>query len=659
MTSVALAGFSATGYAHETAEADGGVELDFAHGGGSDGHIPANVNYGFELVGTNGLEGTTDGKYTDVWYHNGYAYVGSFQNPDCSRSGAYVVDMADPTNPVMVAEIKSPPGTRYNDVKAHSIGGKDYLFTTSEKCGDLVGNGRAVGGGNGGHQKGQGGINVYNITDATKPHVVKLNMLDFQTHNTFPWTDGANSYLMVVDDENLNDVHIVDITKPQSPKLIATTGIGDWIGTTDVADDGQLFTGVFATPLLHDIWVEQVNGQWQAILSYWDAGFITLDLSDPYNPTYIGDSTYPEVDPVMNVRPMEGNAHAAVFGGEINQYIFGGDEDFDAIQVGITVDNTTSQFIPASQGSDVPQIGPGADVPSLSGATTYVGLACNPIPPAADPTDIAIIQRGDCAFTTKAANAEAADYAGAIVFNHSTDCNASVSMLVEANIPALFVPREFGFDILGIGGYDPATCVGSGTDNGDVLLAGAEGSAGLAIDISGVFDGWGYFHVLNNKNEQVTVPYGMAKDPSSGEYLETRTLGYLGHIGYYAPAEAADPAMASGFGDLTMHNLETDPMQRDRTYVSWYSAGMRALEYRPGHLHTNTGEGSFSWNVHEVGRWIDPQGSNFWGVTVANIGGEQYILASDRNFGLYVFKWECEGRQGDQGNDALYCDPNL
>ena len=60
MTSVALAGFSATGYAHETAEADGTVELDFAHGGGSDGHIPANVNYGFELVGTSDLEGTTD-----------------------------------------------------------------------------------------------------------------------------------------------------------------------------------------------------------------------------------------------------------------------------------------------------------------------------------------------------------------------------------------------------------------------------------------------------------------------------------------------------------------------------------------------------------------------------------------------------------------------
>ena len=85
---------------------------------------------------------------------------------------------------------------------------------------------------------------------------------------------------------------------------------------------------------------------------------------------------------------------------------------------------------------------------------------------------------------------------------------------------------------------------------------------------------------------------------------------------------------------------------------------MRALEYRPGHLHNNTnGEGSYSWNVHEVGRWIDPEGSNFWGVTVANIGGEQYILASDRNFGLYVFTWECEGRQ--DGNDALYCDPDI
>ena len=82
---------------------------------------------------------------------------------------------------------------------------------------------------------------------------------------------------------------------------------------------------------------------------------------------------------------------------------------------------------------------------------------------------------------------------------------------------------------------------------------------------------------------------------------------------------------------------------------------MRAVEYRPGHLHDDLlGKGVVSWNMHEVGRWIAPEGSNFWGVTVTEIDGEQYILGSDRNTGLHIFRWTCEGRQ--EGNTNLYCD---
>ena len=260
---------------------------------------------------------------------------------------------------------------------------------------------------------------------------------------------------------------------------------------------------------------------------------------------------------------------------------------------------------------------------------------------AGDPSEIAVISRGLCAFTTKVTNATAAGYAAAIVMNDAARCEASVSMLVVGTIPAFFVPRPSGLEILGRtqdGGCDDSTLTEG--DTGQVATAGA------------VFDGWGYFHVINNDPAGVTVPGTLTTKAGS------TTVGYLGHIGYYAPEEAADPTKAFGFGDLTMHNVEVDPLNRNQSYVSWYSAGMRALEYRPGHFHSNAnGEGSYSWNVHEVGRWIDPQGSNFWGVTVTNIGGQQYILASDRNTGLHIFTWECEGRQS--GNNALYCDPTF
>ena len=67
-------------------------------------------------------------------------------------------------------------------------------------------------------------------------------------------------------------------------------------------------------------------------------------------------------------------------------------------------------------------------------------------------------------------------------------------------------------------------------------------------------------------------------------------------------------------------------------------------------------KGSYSQNVHEVGRWIDEDGSNFWGVHVDNaeIDGDdtQVILASDRNLGLYIFTWECVD---PDGAGPLYC----
>jgi hypothetical protein len=62
-------------------------------------------------------------------------------------------------------------------------------------------------------------------------------------------------------------------------------------------------------------------------------------------------------------------------------------------------------------------------------------------------------------------------------------------------------------------------------------------------------------------------------------------------------------------------------------YVSYYAGGFRILQYGRNGLH-------------EVGAFIDEGGNNFWGVEVHNIGKEQYVLASDRDFGLYIFQPE-------------------
>ncbi|MFT5506842.1 MAG: hypothetical protein ACI8XC_004570 [Gammaproteobacteria bacterium] len=635
-----------------------------------DGHITPNINYGFEVVGRDILGGVTDGLYTDVWSHNGFAYVGTFQEPACTRAGVFVVDLAKtlsnyPTSMegAVVAEIKSAPNTRVNDVKVTTITfqnkTRDVLIITEEKCGDLNGSGKK--------QLGQGGISLYDVTDPTNPHALKQHELKSEIHNTFVWTaDDGSSYLIAVDDIDVNDVIIVDVTKPQSPKEVGRTGIGDWLagGYPEIASDEQLFTGVFAAPLLHDVWVEKIGGRWQALLSYWDAGFVTLDIHDPFNPTVLGHSTYADPDPVYGTSPAEGNGHAAVYGGDQGQYIWAGDEDFDPFRNQVIAPNGSGHL--GTQGDDVPVITPGN---SVSGTGVYVGLACDPVDPTLIGDAVAIIQRGDCSFTQKVTNAQAAGYDAAVVFNHSTGCEASVSMIVSAGIPAMFVPRSDGFEILDLGGdYDASTCNGSGSDQGDALLADFTGTAAGAVVLEASFDGWGYYHALNNLQEGTTTlapPSVPGESPADRDILD---IGYLGEIGYFAPKELLDPTLAIGAGDLTMHNVEGDPLTAGdtpsfdagpRSFIAWYSLGLRAVEYRPGHWHTGNG-GVYSWNVHEVGQFIAEDGSNFWGIHVDEVNGEQIILGSDRNTGLWLFKFNCESEVLDSNGDdsGLYCRRN-
>lgn len=633
-----------------------------------DGHVAPNINYGFEVVGRDLLKGISDGLYTDVWSHKGYAYVGTFQEPACTRDGVFIVDLEKVLDNypgsfegAVVAEVKSAPNTRVNDVKVTTITFKnqtrDVLVLTEEKCGALIGSGKK--------QLGQGGISLFDVTDPTNPHALKQHELNSEIHNTFSWTgDDGKTYLIAVDDIDVDDVIIVDITKPQSPKEVGRTGIGSWLSGDypQIADDDQLFTGVFAAPLLHDVWVQKIAGRWQALLSYWDAGFVTLDVHDPYNPTVLGHSTYTDPDPIYGTSPAEGNGHAAVFGGDQGQYIWSGDEDFDPFRNQIIDAFGTGHL--ATQGDNVPQVTPDN---GIEGEGVYVGLACDPVSPAPAGDAIAIIQRGDCAFTTKAQNAEAAGYLAAVVFNHSSGCEASVSMIVEAGIPAMFVPRSDGFAILGLGAdYDASSCNGSGSDQGDELLATYAGTPGN-VALEATFDGWGYYHVLNNLPAAQTLapPSVPGESPNDRDILN---VDYLGELGYFAPRELLDPALAVGAGDLTMHNVEGDPVTAGdsptfdagpRAFISWYSLGMRAVEYRPGHWHTGNG-GVFSWNVHEVGQFIAEDGSNFWGVHVDEFDGEQIILATDRNTGLWIFKFNCVSSVVDKdGNDSgLYCRKN-
>jgi hypothetical protein len=114
-----------------------------------------------------------------------------------------------------------------------------------------------------------------------------------------------------------------------------------------------------------------------------------------------------------------------------------------------------------------------------------------------------------------------------------------------------------------------------------------------------IFDGWGYVHLYDNDT--------------------------LAELDTFAIPEAHDPAFSSGFGDLTVHEVATDPDEADRAYLSYYSGGLRALQIVDEELV-------------ETGGYLDPNGNDFWGVETFVRNGRTIILASDRDSGLWIFR---------------------
>src|SRR3990170_2134214 len=81
---------------------------------------------GIAVVGQHDLGGR--GFNADVWFHDGYAYVGQWGFTDWSQgskqrfcpegadSGVAVVDARDPSSPQDVARLQNPPGTSIEDL---------------------------------------------------------------------------------------------------------------------------------------------------------------------------------------------------------------------------------------------------------------------------------------------------------------------------------------------------------------------------------------------------------------------------------------------------------------------------------------------------------------------------------------------------------------
>lgn len=563
--------------------------------GGAGGHLPAS-SLNVELVGQVTVSNIVPGRISDVGLLGNYAYLGAFNQP-CGSGGVYVIDISDPTNPTEVGFIPTASGSFVGEgVQAIKINTKsfkgDILVINNEIC--------AITGSQ------IGGFSIYDVTNPLAPVALVVgagdptpsgNSATNQIHSAFAWQQGQKAYVVIVDDEELADVDIFDITNPSAPVQIAEVGLANWPGAQNTQSAG---IGTFRASFFHDVVVKKVQNNWRMLLSYWDAGYIVLNVNNPAAPVFVNDTDFTDPDPLTGFSPPEGNAHQAEWSHN-NKFIIGTDEDFSPFRttVGITSGPFMGQNFIASQGNNVPQITPSSP---LSGPTYFVGLGCNTSlpPPAPVSGAIAVVERGVCTFNEKVTNVQNAGYAAGIVFNNAVagNCEAIVNMAATGTIPFLFVSRSTGFAILGITGYNPANC-----PSGSNPPLPPVGTAGSTVNLSAVFDGWGYVHLFNATTLQ--------------------------EIDTYAVPEALNPAFATGFGALSVHEVAVD-IDSDLAYLSYYDAGLRVIKFGAS-------------GIQEVGHYIDANGNDFWGVQVfrlpADAAEQTYVAASDRDSGLWIFKY--------------------
>lgn len=615
--SLALASAAGIASAHPTiTTSDGGTTSHDAHDtqqhGGTAGHLAAGNTDNVQLVSKLKLKNAVPEKIADVGVHKGYAYLAAWGVVDCTYNGVHVVDVRKPSTPKEVAFIQAKEGSYPGEgVQALSISTPkftgDILVTNNEVCKDKAG---------------FGGLNIYDVTNPAHPTPLVEGLGDpgvptpgqakkaaNEIHSVFAWDAGDKAYAVIVDNEEGTDVDIIDITDPKKAFLAAEYDL-DQAFPQILQSSPVNLTEVF----FHDVVVKEIGGKQIMLLSYWDAGYVKLDMTDVLHPKYLGDTDFAAVDPEATESgltvPPEGNAHEAEFTSD-SAYVVGADEDFGPFAL-VAKNSTDGSVINASQGSDTRRLAEGQ---TITGGSVFVGRACigDAAVPAGDPAvvDVAVVERGVCTFTEKVANVIAAGgYEAVLIFNRvgSDACNESLGMSVEGDIPAFGVaPRQQGFDIFDEGPIE-ADCL--------TLTAGAKladipiGTTGDTLTFSSYFDGWGYVHLFGNND---------------GKMVELDT---------YAIPEAHDQDFANGFGDLSVHEVATSPTDSRLLYFSYYSGGFRVAKIV---------ESGSSARIQEVGHYIDTGGNNFWGVQVFKGQGldtSEYVAASDRDSGLYIFKYK-------------------
>ncbi len=594
--------------------------------GDTAGHLPASSK-NVDLVGKLQLT-NLEGGIADVGAFGNYAYLNAWQpecagRPGATGTGVHVVDVSNPAAPTKVNFLPSEPNSYQGEgIHVMNVGGRHILLHNNETCDANL---PAV-----------SGFSVWDVTTPTA--AVNLgqygdttpavpNQTFHSTHSVqgFAWQGKAYA---VTQDNELQDVDIFDLTAVLAGSgpavLVSERGLADWPGAQGSYANGD---SVFH----HDMQQKVIGGHNMLLVSYWDAGQVLLNIDNPANPVFVTDSDFTSPDPETGFQIPEGNSHQSYWDQD-GDYVISTDEDFSPTR---TLCEITSG--PDAGATGCGEFGFTPDLPDtgVEGPTVFGGSGCDAdlngngvsdraeVPAATSANQIIVFSRGSCFFSDKIVTGELAGYSVVAIGNSHAGsrngllpdaflCGGQGSPIAGTAAAICIGHRAMHLLFGDAPAYSPPEGFASG---GDLPAIGTAGSR-LRAD-GGVFDGWGYAHLQDAKT--------------------------LAEIDTYAIPEALDPTKADGFGNLTVHEVKTDPRQKkDLAYFSWYSAGLRVATFGPG-------------GITEVGHYIAEGGSDFWGVFPLcagqcsinerdqgrgrNNAKRPLILMSDRDSGLWIFRY--------------------
>ena len=274
----------------------------------------------------------------DVWAHEGYAYVGHWgftdwatgNNrfcPEPPNSGVAVVDARKATKATRVSTLQNPRGTSAEDVVAYTARSGPYAGR------DIAAAGIQVCGGSRYDLSFARGLQLWDVTNPASPKPLGFwdsgcctrGVHEFEVEHradlgrtfayaTVPTSRYADSSTPsgYRDADGDGDFRLVDITDPTRPRQVSSWGIQDVGGPFSAGQgcDADANYGHGAEP--------SADGK-LVFLSYWDSGFVALDVTDPTRPVFRGRTVYPA--------NADGDAHSSSYD-DARRLLFTADEDF-------------------------------------------------------------------------------------------------------------------------------------------------------------------------------------------------------------------------------------------------------------------------------------------------------------------------------------------